>query len=262
MTKEQKRLLDRIRSGKPIYGTKKSKKFGRLNAEERVELYTELGIFDIADTRKASKAIQADLRAALKSRDKQLGEKAKSYTSYTSTDLYQRYAEQEIEFNEREDEERRKTPEKFGLESPPDYPQYREVATNNDKWTILRRLAQIDGRLNVDRAYASQTLHEIEDMVDNNENGLSISEITELMSIKLELIEQKVEKWNAALQDFADEDDELLISNKGFHGIAKARAHDEATKRGKTRNRTDKGVWISEEDYKILQELKKGSTAF
>lgn len=262
MTKEQKRLLDRIRSGKPIYGTKKSKKFGRLNAEERVELYTELGIFDIADTRKASKAIQSDLRAALKSRDKQLGEKPKSYTSYTPTDLYQRYAEQEIEFNEREDEERRKTPEKFGLESPPDYPQYREVATNNDKWTILRRLAQIDGRLNIDRAYASQTLHEIEDMVDNNENGLSISEITELMSIKLELIEQKVEEWNAALQDFADEDDELLIQNKGFHGVAKARAHDEATKRGKTRNRSDKGVWISEEDYKILQELKKGNTAF
>lgn len=262
MTKEQKRLLDRIRSGKPIYGTKKSKKFGRLNAEERVELYTKVGIFDIADTRKANKAIQSDLRAALKSRDKQLGEKPISYASYSSTDLYQRYAEQEIEFNEREDEERRKTPEKFGLESPPDYPQYREVASNNDKWTILRRLAQIDGRLAVDRAYASQTLHEIEDIVDNNVNGLSIGDVTALMSMRLESIEQETKKWNEALQDFADEDDMLLIQNKGFHGVEKARAHDEATKRGKTRNRSNKGVWISEEDYKILQELKKGNTPF
>lgn len=255
MTKEQKRLLDRIRSGKPIYGTKKSKKFGKLNAEERVKLYTELGLFDIADTRKASKAIQADLRAALKSRDKQLGENPTSYTSYTATDLYQRYAEQEIEFNEREDKERRKTPEKFGLESPPDYPQYREVASNNDKWTILRRLTQIDGRLAVDRAYASQTLHEIEDIIE--QHAFSIEEVTERMSNQLESIEQEVKKWNEALQDFADEDDELLIRNKGFHGIVKARAHDIATKTGKTRNRNKEQRWVDAKEWEAFQEFLK-----
>lgn len=255
MTKEQKRLLDRIRSGKPIYGTKKSKKFGRLNAEERVELYTELGIFDIADTRKASKAIQSDLRAALKSRDKQLGEKPKSYTSYTPTDLYQRYAEQEIEFNEREDEERRKTPEKFGLETPPTYTEWKQIASDNDKWTILRRLTQIDGRLAVDRAYASQTLHEIEDIIEQKE--FNIEEITEQMSNRLDSIEQEVKKWNEALQDFADEDDELLIRNRGFHGVAKARAHEEATKTGRTRNRNKQQIWVDAKEWEAYQEFLK-----
>ena len=255
MTKEQKRLLDRIRSGKPIYGTKKTGKFGRLNAEERVELYTEKGIFDIADTRKASKAIQSDLRAALKSRDKQLGEKPISYTSYSSTDLYQRYAEQEIEFNEREDEERRSSPEKFGLETPPTYTEWKQIASVNDKWTILRRLTQIDGRLAVDRAYASQTLHEIEDIIE--QKAFNIEEIAEQMSNQLDSIEQEVKKWNEALQDFADEDDELLIRNKGFHGVAKARAHEEAIKTGRTRNRNKQQRWVDAKEWEAFQEFLK-----
>jgi len=255
MTKEQKRLLDRIRSGKPIYGTKKSGKFGKLNAEERVNLYTEKGLFDIADTRKASKMIQSDLRSALKSRDKQLGEKYQTYTSYTATDLYQRYAEQEIEFNEREDEARRKNPEKFGLETPPTYTEWKQIASDDDKWTILRRLVQIDGRLAVDRAYASQTLHEIEDIIE--QHSFSIEEITEQMSNQLESIEQQVKQWNESLQDFADEDDELLIRNKGFHGIVKARAHDEATKAGRTRNRNKQQRWVDAKEWEAFQEFRK-----
>lgn len=90
----------------------------------------------------------------------------------------------------------------------------------NDKWTILRRLATIDNRLNIDRAYASDTLKQIEDLIEQN----AYHDIDELTS---DLMEEVIatgtvnQEWNKSLQPLTSED-LRLVANKGFHGRKKA----------------------------------------
>ena len=91
----------------------------------------------------------------------------------------------------------------------------------NDKWTIIRRLAVFDNRLNIDRAYASDTLKQIEDLIEQN----VYRDIDELTS---DLMEEVIttgtanREWNKSLQPLTSED-LRLVANKGFHGRKKAR---------------------------------------
>lgn len=93
-----------------------------------------------------------------------------------------------------------------------------------DKWTILRRLATRDNRLNIDRAYASETLREIEDMIEENPYA-SISDITDAW---LEEHSDEIEAnktWNEnsiPFSTYRSVEDEALTANKGFHGVKKA----------------------------------------
>ena len=235
----------RLFSTRNQYGKKKSGRWGRLNAEERVELYKEKAIFNVDDVRKLPKNVVEDLRTVVKHRERKVGSKRSAVQSIGQMNapaLMERWAEQQSIIDEMEIQDKQKHPEKYGLETPPDYPEYRMIASDNDKWTILRRLAQLDGTLNIDRAYASQTLRDIQEEIDKKEH--SIEEITEMIYDRLEGIKAETDRWNEALEDFADdEDDALLAANRGFHGISKARAHDEATKAGRTRNRKSEGSW-------------------
>lgn len=88
----------------------------------------------------------------------------------------------------------------------------------DDKWTILRRLATIDNRLNIDRAYASETLKEIENMIESG-NFSDINEITEQLIHEYYEFNKMNEKWDIGLQSF---EDQALIANRGFHGVQKA----------------------------------------
>lgn len=98
-----------------------------------------------------------------------------------------------------------------------------EVLDENDKWTILRRLATRDPRLNIDRAYASETLREIEDMIEKKPY-LSISDITDAW-LKEHNIEVKInQRWNESPRFFSTQsiEDAALVANRGFHGVQKA----------------------------------------
>lgn len=98
-----------------------------------------------------------------------------------------------------------------------------ESLNENDKWTILRRLATQDPRLNIDRAYASETLREIEDMIEENPYS-SISDITDAW-LKEHNIEVEINKrWNDNPRFFSTQsvEDAALVANKGFHGVQKA----------------------------------------
>ena len=99
-----------------------------------------------------------------------------------------------------------------------------ESLKEEDKWTILRRLATQDPRLNIDRAYASETLREIEDMIEANPYS-SISEITDAwLKVHKERIENN-KKWNENPKPFSSYqnfEDEAVTANKGFHGVEKA----------------------------------------
>lgn len=235
---------------KGIYGRKKSGRWGRLNAEERLEWYRERAIFNVEDVRTLPKKAVEDLRAVVKLRERKVGSKRSAIQSIgqmNAPTLFERYAEQQSIIDEMEIKDKQEHPEKYGLNFVPEYKELKMIASDNDKWTILRRLAQLDGTLNIDRAYASQTLRDIQDEIDKKEH--SIEEITEMMYDRLEAIKSETDRWNETLHDFADEDDELLAANKGFHGISKARAHDEATKAGRTRNRK------SESTFRLSSEL-------
>lgn len=98
-----------------------------------------------------------------------------------------------------------------------------ETLDENDKWTILRRLATQDPRINIDRAYASETLREIEDMIENNPYS-SISDITDAW-LKDHNVEVEINRrWNESPRFFSTQsiEDAALVANKGFHGIQKA----------------------------------------
>lgn len=98
-----------------------------------------------------------------------------------------------------------------------------EVLDKNDKWTILRRLATRDPRLNIDRAYASETLREIEDMIEKKPY-FSISDITDAW-LKEHNIEVEInQRWNESPRFFSTQsvEDAALIANRGFHGVQKA----------------------------------------
>lgn len=98
-----------------------------------------------------------------------------------------------------------------------------EVLDKNDKWTILRRLATRDLRLNIDRAYASETLREIEDMIEKKPY-LSISDITDAW-LKDHNVEVEInQRWNESPRFFSTQsvEDAALAANKGFHGVQKA----------------------------------------
>lgn len=98
-----------------------------------------------------------------------------------------------------------------------------ESLSENDKWTILRRLATQDNRLNIDRAYASETLREIEDMIEENPYS-SISDITDAW-LKEHNVEVEINRrWNESPRFFSTQsvEDAALAANKGFHGVQKA----------------------------------------
>ena len=88
----------------------------------------------------------------------------------------------------------------------------------DDKWTILRRLATINPRLNVDRAYASRTLKDIENAIESGR----WSDINEITANFIEGFQHETEidkQWDTSLRSF---EDVALSRSSGFHGVAKA----------------------------------------
>lgn len=97
---------------------------------------------------------------------------------------------------------------------------------DDDKWTILRRLAAVDPRLNIDRAYASDTLREIEDMIEQGKYG-NIDDVTDELMIRYMEIGHFNETWDDELHSFVnglDPESTKLYANPGFHGVKKAEA--------------------------------------
>lgn len=97
---------------------------------------------------------------------------------------------------------------------------------DDDKWTILRRLATVDPRLNIDRAYASDTIREIEDMIEQGKYG-NIDDVTDELMIRYMEIGHFNENWDDELHSFVnglDPESTKLYANPGFHGVKKAEA--------------------------------------
>ena len=139
-------------------------------------------------------------------------EKTKPLWSTTPAEMFSRLMRQEQFMSEYSTDVDLKTNKK----------KYKDVEelTENDKWTILRRIATEDIMLNVDRAYASRTLKEIEDDIYSGEYS-SIDEIADKYLERYRAKEEDDKTWDVDLHPFSD--DVLLNANQGFHGIDKAR---------------------------------------
>lgn len=121
-----------------------------------------------------------------------------------------------------------------------------ELMKNEDKWRLLRKLAEIDPRLNIDRAWASETLREIERYIEQGK--YSYDDIDSMMTESFTRLTEYNDTWDKNLHGFyrysTDVDDptysedsifvetdnwgsvgyvnDQFTANPGFHGRDKA----------------------------------------
>lgn len=169
-----------------IYGKKKSGRWGKLNAEERALWRLERGIYSRDDISELPASVIQDFRKLINSEKKRIATQIAENPSYRSVKdapeslttriksndpktLFREYSRQQSfqrDFESDREYEELKNSHKV------DYPELDRVLEEDDKWTILRRLAQVDPMLNIDRSYASQVLHDIERMIEQeSKNG-------------------------------------------------------------------------------------------
>lgn len=194
------------------------------------------------DVRTLNRSQRRTYERYLKAQERELRKKGYKPSRFTSepTSLFSEHMRQRQFMNEIEDYTRERDEVKyFG------YDDVEPLIKDEDKWNILRRLATLDTRLNVDRAYASQTLRDIEDMIEANADRPQFETWQDLADhLYEELATRGVnsQEWNSTLKPLTS-DDALLAANRGFHGIDKAR---EAYNR-RTRKSLDnyEPVWAS-----------------
>lgn len=224
------------------YGIKFNGKWGKLNAAERGAIILEQSDM----SKKLTSRERMDVNAYIKYRKQDLQSKltqipdadVKKYMAtqvaeefginYPDTVLsnemlndmesaMQQYMEQEQVYNTFEvDEDYFKNISK--------YPSVEEALKEDDKWRLLRKLAEVDKRLNYDRAYASDTLKEIEDEIEANKN-IGFDNLFEKLEWQHRESIRKAAEWADDLHPFSDDYDiqsKALVANKGFHGVDKA----------------------------------------
>lgn len=205
-------LLSRLKQGKPIIGMKKNGRRGVLNAAERAELEMELGIFYTDDIRKIPKKAQQDLKVLVREKKKEIekeyGIEAPDIDSGDVYDLFNTYMEYtSIDNDYRLERQRRAIAEEGGEDA--------EIAEDDDKWRLIRKLAETDKELNINRAYASDTLHAIERIIE--EGKYTFDEIYDKMQERAGEILEEAKAREDTLTSFWD--DKMVA---GFHGEDRA----------------------------------------
>lgn len=200
---------------------------------KRAEKKLQKGIFSVDDITKLSLEDIRDLKQFIKRRRKRIKTDGNDYPSeiakrYNLLDapleddpieLLDMYNQQEFYFEQLEIEMEANQHHEFDL------------MQSEDKWLILRRLATEDLMLNLDRAYASETLKTIEELIEANKKTMTYQELSDA------LLEGKFDEYQFdrmhpedGLRPFAnkpnpfDVKSQALAQNRGFHGVDKAMA--------------------------------------
>ena len=207
-----------------IYGKKKSGRWGKLNAEERALWRLERGIYSRDDISELPDAVIQDFRKLINSEKKRIATQIAENPSYRSVKdapeslttriksndpktLFREYSRQQSfqrDFeSDREYEELKKT-------HKVDYPELDRVLEEDDKWTILRRLAQVDPMLNIDRSYASQVLHDIERMIEQESKNGAVEKREAINKITAHYLNPNS---SYTIDDDESDDEEYTIGN-------------------------------------------------
>lgn len=192
------------------YGLKFSGKWGKLNAAERGHLNLMQGIYNKKDVKKISKSEIKDLKALVKVIAEAVAgrydaimaeglqtpatmdlEESGGYINYESDDPFDLLTEYNRGKSFLDDE----TSTTEGAEEF-----NKEVAVDADKWTILKRLKDIDPTLQVNKGYASMVLHEIEFIIQ--EQRYTVDEITAMMIDRLQVLKSMAEEAAKGIEPF------------------------------------------------------------
>lgn len=226
-------------------GRKRRKDAGivRGSAKRASRKQLDLKIFDTDDIRKWSQEDIADFRAMIGQRGKQIATEISrgmseqeaveyaedhglvndEFSAYGYTDkelrefspqtLFRMFMEQQEYYNIIYDTRHN---QEFVSENPSE--PLADVMKDNEKWRMLRRFTETDKRLAYDRAYASQTLKDIEFWIVQNK--YTYDQILEKLEKDHIKGEEENAKWNESVVPFTDR---VIIANKGFHGEEKAK---------------------------------------
>lgn len=194
------------------YGIKRTGKFGRLSSAERAEMNIQRGLYD--ESKKVTAQMQKDLDnlfkeirnqvnsqlAQLREYEKETGRKSPSLM----TDIYTnpKTNEQKMleilrgkEFLQEETSTIEGTKDFFDELEKDDIEIPDEVAKQEDRWTIFRRLADL---------YPNYSQSELLDMIDEYmaENAFSVDQITEMMLAKLESQKEDLNDFEENAKNF------------------------------------------------------------
>lgn len=194
------------------YGIKRTGKFGKLSSAERAEMNIQRGLYD--DSKKVTAQMQKDLDNLFKEIRKQVNTQLSQLREYEKetgrkspslmTDIYTnpKTNEKKIleilrgkEFLQEETSTVQGTKdffdelEKDNIEIPD------EVAKQEDRWTIFRRLADL---------YPNYSQSELLDMIDEYilENAFSVDQITEMILAKLESQKEDINDFEENAKNF------------------------------------------------------------
>lgn len=207
-----------------IYGKKKSGRWGKLNAEERALWRLERGIYSRDDISELPASVVQDFRKLINSEKKRIATKIAENPTYRSVKdapeslttriksndpktLFREYSRQQSfqrDFESDREYEELKNSHKV------DYPELDRVLEEDDKWTILRRLAQVDPMLNIDRSYASQVLHDIERMIEQESKNGAVEKREAINKITAHYLNPNN---NYTIDDDETDDEEYTIGN-------------------------------------------------
>lgn len=235
--------MGHIFSGRKAPKRRRDAGIAKGSAKRAARKQLDLKIFDTDDIRKWSQEDIADLRAMIGERGKQIASEIgrglgnseateyayehgiinDDYSAYGYTDkelkefspqtLFRMFMEQNEYYGYVYDY---KDAQEFASENPSE--PMSDVMKNDEKWRMLRRFAETDKRLNYDRAYASQTLKDIETWIAKNK--YTYDQILEELEKKHIKGEEENAKWNESIVPFTDR---VIVANKGFHGEEKAK---------------------------------------
>lgn len=204
--------MGKIFSQSGQYGIKRSGKFGKLSSAERAEMNIQRGLYD--DSKKDTAQMQKDLDNLFKEIRKQVNSQLAQLREYEKetgrkspsmiTDIYTnpKTNEQKIleilrgkEFLQEETSTVQGTKDFFDELESEDIEIPDEIAKQEDRWTIFRRLAEL---------YPNYSQSELLDMIDEYmaENAFSVEQITEMMIAKLESQKEDINDFEENAKNF------------------------------------------------------------
>lgn len=194
------------------YGVKRSGKFGRLSSVERAEMNLQRGLYD--DSKKVTSQMQKDLDnlfkeirnqvnsqlAQLREYEKETGRKSPSLMPDIDKNL--KTNEKKIleilrgkEFLQEETSTVQGTKDFFDELEKDDIEIPDEVAKQDDRWTIFRRIADL---------YPNYPQSELLDIIDEYivENAFTVDQITEMIIARLESQKEDLKDFEENAKNF------------------------------------------------------------
>ena len=236
---KRKNLISRLKKGLPIYGEKDNKTFGRLNKKEVGKLLVKEGVFDVRDLKKIPRYAWEALKEYTREEYKKVREKLSKTSTMKDIEVPVPTSDPRDNFENLMYYENLNSEASLEEEREQAAREGDNAAIDDDKWTILRRLAKIDPTLNINRSYASDTLHVMERMIVQGKRDINGNPTGEYFT-KDELYDEMVKRLEEIKANAKEREDTLTSFfqlDPGFHGEEKTKARIRAAEKRAAKER-------------------------